>query len=78
VLHAQTGSEAMRRSRFSVEQLTYALKQVETGMPVAEVCRKLGINADVLRLEEEVPGHGRRRGSAGESSARFIPNPIAM
>ena len=27
----------MRKSRFSVEQITYALKQVETRVPVAEV-----------------------------------------
>lgn len=34
----------MRKSRFSVEQMVYALKQVETGVPVAELCRKLGIS----------------------------------
>jgi transposase-like protein len=34
----------MRKSRFSVEQITYALKQVEMHVPVAEVCRKLGIS----------------------------------
>ena len=34
----------MRKSRFSVEQITYALKQVDTGVPVAEICRKLGIS----------------------------------
>lgn len=34
----------MRKSRFSVEQITYGLKQVETGVPVSELCRKLGIS----------------------------------
>ena len=34
----------MRKSRFSVEQMVYALKQVETGIPVAELCRKMGIS----------------------------------
>jgi putative transposase len=34
----------MRKSRFSVEQIVYALKQVETGAPVGEICRKLGIS----------------------------------
>jgi putative transposase len=34
----------MRKSRFSVEQIVYALKQVEAGVPVGEQCRKLGIS----------------------------------
>jgi putative transposase len=34
----------MRKSRFSVEQIAYALRQVDTGVPVGELCRKLGIS----------------------------------
>jgi putative transposase len=34
----------MRKSRFSVEQITYAVRQVESGVAVAELCRKLGIS----------------------------------
>ncbi len=34
----------MRKSRFSVEQIVAALKQVELGMPVADLIRKLGIS----------------------------------
>ena len=33
----------MKRSRFSEEQITMALRQAEAGTPVAEVCRKLQI-----------------------------------
>lgn len=33
----------MRRSRFSVEQIVAVLKQVELGLPVADVIRQLGI-----------------------------------
>jgi putative transposase len=33
----------MKRKRFTEEQITYALRQAEGGMPVAEVCRKLGV-----------------------------------
>ena len=33
----------MKRKRFTEEQITYALRQAESGMPVAEVCRKLGV-----------------------------------
>jgi hypothetical protein len=32
----------MRKARFSEEQITYALKQVESGRPVGEVCRPSG------------------------------------
>jgi putative transposase len=33
----------MKRKRFSVEQIVGILKQVEVGVPVAEVIRKAGI-----------------------------------
>jgi putative transposase len=33
----------MRTSRFSVEQIAIALRQVEAGTPVEEICRKLEI-----------------------------------
>ncbi len=34
----------MRKSRFSDQQIALALQQVEYGLPVAELCRKLGIS----------------------------------
>jgi putative transposase len=34
----------MKQSTFTNEQILYALRQVEAGTPVAEVCRKLGIS----------------------------------
>jgi putative transposase len=30
----------MRKSRFTEEQIAYAMRQVELGVPVAELCRK--------------------------------------
>ena len=33
----------MKRKRFTEEQIMYALRQAESGTPVAEVCRKLGV-----------------------------------
>lgn len=33
----------MRKSRFTDEQIAHALRQAETGTPVAEVCRAMGI-----------------------------------
>ena len=34
----------MKRKRFSVEQIVGILKQVEVGVPGAEVCRQAGIS----------------------------------
>ena len=33
----------MKKSKFTEEQISFALKQAETGTPVKEVIRKLGI-----------------------------------
>lgn len=35
----------MKSSKFTEEQITYALKQAELRTPVAEVCRKIGGSA---------------------------------
>lgn len=34
----------MKRSRFSEEQITYALRQSEGGTPVADICRQMGVS----------------------------------
>lgn len=34
----------MKKSKFTEEQIVYALKQAELSTPVAEVCRKMGIS----------------------------------
>ncbi|MDH5311971.1 MAG: transposase [Gammaproteobacteria bacterium] len=34
----------MKRSRFTEEQINYALRQAESGTPVADVCRQLGVS----------------------------------
>ena len=34
----------MKKSKFTDEQIAFALKQAETGTRVAEVCRKIGIS----------------------------------
>lgn len=33
----------MKKSRFTEEQITYALRQADAGMPVSDVCRQMGI-----------------------------------
>lgn len=34
----------MKKSKFTEEQITFAIKQAETGTKVEEVCRKMGIS----------------------------------
>jgi putative transposase len=34
----------MKRKRFTEEQIAYALRQAESGVPVAEVIRKMGVS----------------------------------
>lgn len=34
----------MKKSRYSEDQITFALKQAELGTPIEEVCRKMGIS----------------------------------
>jgi putative transposase len=34
----------MKRSKFSEEQIAYALRQAESGTPVGDVCRQLGVS----------------------------------
>ena len=34
----------MKRKRFTEERIAFALRQVESGTPVEEVCRKMGVS----------------------------------
>ncbi|BEQ16913.1 transposase [Desulfoferula mesophila] len=33
----------MKKSKFTEEQITFALRQAEAGTPVIEICRKMGV-----------------------------------
>jgi putative transposase len=49
----------MKRSRFSEEQIAYALRQAESGTPVAEVCRQIGVaEATFFRWKKRYAGLG--------------------
>ena len=49
----------MRKTAFTEEQVTYALRQAESGTPVAEVCRKLGISEQTFyRWKKKFAGMG--------------------
>jgi putative transposase len=46
----------MKRSRFTDQQVAFALQQAETGTPVEEVCRKLGISEGTFYRWKKVYG----------------------
>ena len=41
VMHERSGP--MKRSKFSEEQIVYAIRQAEAGTPVDDLCRQLGV-----------------------------------
>lgn len=49
----------MKRKRFTEEQISYTLRQAESGTPVTEVCRKLGISEQTFyRWKRKFAGMG--------------------
>src|SRR5450755_648139 len=56
----------MKRSIFSDEQITYALRQAESGTAVADVCRQLGISDATFYVWK------KKYGSLGASEVREL------
>ncbi|HVT26538.1 MAG TPA: transposase [Lacipirellulaceae bacterium] len=54
----------MKKSRYSEEQVAYALRQAESGTPVADVCRQMGIAEATYYIWK------KRYGSLGVSEVR--------
>jgi putative transposase len=49
----------MKKSRYTAEQIAFALRQAETGTPVPEVCRKMGIcEQSFCRWKKKYSGMG--------------------
>ena len=50
---------SMKKSKFTEEQIAFALRQAETGTRVAEVYRKMGIAEQTFyRWKKKYGGHG--------------------
>src|SRR5258706_15978821 len=70
---------AMKRSKFTESQIVFALKQAETGIAVAEVCRKMGISeATFYNWKKKYGGVGAKQsgrpGGVGEKKKRREKN----
>jgi putative transposase len=48
IYNLRKGRLAVKRKRFSVEDIVAALRQAEVGMPVAELIRQAGITEQTL------------------------------
>ena len=47
----------IKRSKFTEEQVTYALRQAESGTPVPDVCRQLGVSEATFYVWKKKYGH---------------------
>ena len=47
----------MKRSKFTEEQIAYALRQVESGTPVSDVCRQLGVSEATFYIWKKKYAH---------------------
>ena len=43
----------MKKSKFTEEQILFALKQAEAGQPVGDVCRQMGVSEATFYVREE-------------------------
>lgn len=50
----------MKKSRYTEEQIAFALKQAETGTPVAEVIRRMGVSEQTFYRWKKVYSELRR------------------
>ena len=56
----------MKKSRFTEEQITFALRQADAGTPVADVCRQLGVSEATFYVWK------KRYGNLGVSELREL------
>jgi putative transposase len=66
----------MKKSRFSEQQITFALKQAEVGAPILEICRKMGISEQTFyrwkkRYGGLMPSEVRRLKQVEEENVRL-------
>ena len=68
----------MKKSRYTDEQIAFALKQAETGTPVAEVIRRMGVSEQTFYRCEKVRRAWRMRVAACEAARGREPEAEAI
>jgi putative transposase len=49
----------MKKSRFTEEQIAFALRQAKSGVPIKEICRKLNVSEQTFyRWKKKFAGMG--------------------
>ena len=56
----------MKKSKFSEEQIAYVLRQVEAGVPIADVCRQVGVSEATFYIWK------KKYGDLGASEVRRL------
>lgn len=67
----------MKRSKFSEEQVACALRHVETGAPVGDVCRQLGVSEATFYAWKKKCAHlgvSELRRPLEDKNGRLCPN----
>ena len=70
------GGSALKKKRFSVEQITTVLKQAEAGAPVGDLCRQVGISEQTFYRWKKsyggmLPNEARELKQLREENARL-------
>ena len=61
----------MKRSKFSEEQIVYAIRQAESGTLVGDLCRQLGVSDATFYAWKKKYAHlGRERAAAPPTGGR--------
>jgi transposase-like protein len=58
----------MKRSKLSDEQITYALRQHESGTAVAAICRRLGVSEATFYVWRSFNGRWSRYGARAHTA----------
>ena len=59
ILALEERDHPVKRSRYTEEQIAFALRQAESGTPVGEVCRKMGVSENTFyRWKRKFAGMG--------------------
>ena len=62
----------MARKRHSPESIAKVLRQAESGVPIAEVARKVGVHENTVHLTTRLPKHSTRASVRDCSTGRGL------